>query len=73
MLRSSDFPLSVGLAVLASTSPDLNPNVISNSNIGIPEVILTTIITMLPVMLVLVLAQRIVLKGSNMMGGALRG
>jgi multiple sugar transport system permease protein len=73
MLRSSDFPLAVGLSVLASTSPDLNPNVISSSPIGTPEVILTTLITMAPVLIVLVLAQRVVLKGSNMMGGALRG
>lgn len=73
MLRSGDFPLSVGLAVLASSSPELNSMNISQSVIGIPEVIMTTLITMLPVLIVLIVAQRVVLKGSNMMGGALRG
>ncbi|QOR70480.1 carbohydrate ABC transporter permease [Ruania alkalisoli] len=73
MLSSDDFPLPVGLALLASVAPELNPNSIVQSDIGIPEVVLATLLTMLPVLLVLIFAQRIVLRGATIMGGALKG
>lgn len=72
MLTSDKFPMPVGLAILASSSPELSPS-IAQSDIGIPEVILATLITMIPVVIVLLLAQRVVLRGASIMGGALRG
>ncbi|WP_175477147.1 carbohydrate ABC transporter permease [Ruania alba] len=73
MLNSDQFPLPVGLAVLASAAPELNPNTIGQFDIGVSEVILATLLTMAPVLLVLLFTQRTVLRGATILGGALRG
>lgn len=72
MLHSDQFPLPVGLAILAAASPELNPANSATSDIGIPEVLLATVVTMLPVMVVLLISQRIVMQGASMLGGALK-
>lgn len=73
MLGSEKFPLPVGLATLASASPELHPSSAAISAIGIPEIIVATLITMTPVMLAIIFAQRTILRGAKVLGGALRG
>lgn len=73
MLTSDKFPLPVGLATLASTAPELHPSSASISSIGIPEVIVAALITMTPVMLAIIVAQRSILRGASVLGGGLRG
>lgn len=73
MLGSDKFPLPVGLATLAAASPELRPGSGAISEIGIPEIIVATLITMAPVMLAIIFAQRTILKGAKVLGGGLRG
>ncbi len=73
MLGSSQHPLPVGLASLASNVPQLNPLSAQSSSVGLPELILATIISMAPVMIVLMLAQRTILRSADLLGGGLRG
>ncbi|GAA3634330.1 carbohydrate ABC transporter permease [Microbacterium awajiense] len=73
MLGGPQHPLPVGLATLASNVPQLNPLSAQSADIGLPELILATIISMAPVMIVLIVAQRTVLKSADLMGGGLRG
>ncbi|MEV8268466.1 carbohydrate ABC transporter permease [Microbacterium sp. NPDC076911] len=73
MLGGPQQPLPVGLATLASNVPQLNPLSAQAADVGLPELILATIISMAPVMIVLIVAQRTVLRSADLMGGGLRG
>ncbi|WP_203433275.1 carbohydrate ABC transporter permease [Jiangella asiatica] len=74
MLGSDKYPLPVGLATLAEVSRVLNPGTSDAvSSVGVPELILATIITMVPVLVAVIVAQRTILKGASLLGGGLRG
>lgn len=74
MLGTDKYPLPVGLATLAEVSRVLNPGTSdAAATAGVPELILATIITMVPVLAAVIIAQRTILKGASMLGGGLRG
>ncbi len=73
MLGSDKAPLPVGLALLASDTPEISPGANPLAGIHIPELALATAITMLPVAATVVIAQRTILRGSGAVAGALRG
>lgn len=74
MLGSDKFPLPVGLATLAAASPEMRPGVgAGEMSIGMPEIVVATLITMVPVMVAIIFAQRTILRGAKIIGGALRG
>lgn len=74
MLGSDAYPLPVGLASLAEVSRVLNPGTSDAvASVGVSELILATIITMVPVLIAVIIAQRTILKGASMLGGGLRG
>jgi multiple sugar transport system permease protein len=73
VLPTSDlFPLPVGLAQLASVDISITPQ-LTGSQIYNPELALATLVTMAPILLVLVLAQRFVIRGASIMSGAMTG
>ncbi|WP_374009124.1 carbohydrate ABC transporter permease [Leifsonia sp. LS-T14] len=74
MLSGSDqSPLPVGLALLASSSPDFNPTgLVSGAPIYRPDIAVATIVTMLPVMVALLFAQRSILRSSSLVSGGVR-
>ncbi|WP_439593790.1 carbohydrate ABC transporter permease [Microbacterium sp.] len=70
---SSMLPLPVGLALLAASSPDFNPTgLVSGAPIYRPEIAVATLVTTLPVLVGLLLAQRSVLRSSALLSGSVR-
>lgn len=68
---NSQLPLPVGLANLAASSPDFNPTgVLGAAPINRPEIALATVITLLPVMIALLFAQRSVIRSSALLSGS---
>jgi multiple sugar transport system permease protein len=70
---SSKYPLAVGLQVIASADASFNPVNYTGAPIFDPELALVTVVVMVPVFIVLLLAQRVVMRGSAIMSGALVG
>lgn len=71
--NSQQSPLPVGLALLASSSPDFNPTgLVSGAPIYRPDIAVATIVTMLPVMVALLFAQRSILRSSSLVSGGVR-
>lgn len=71
MLSTDRYPLPVGLSVLASLTSQLtstNPV----QAVHAPTLLLATMLTMLPVVIGILLAQRVVIQGAGALGGALR-
>lgn len=70
---NSQLPLPVGLANLAASSPDFNPTgLVSGAPIYRPEIAVATVITLLPVMIALLFAQRSVIRSSALLSGSAR-
>lgn len=71
--NSAQSPLPVGLALLASSSPDFSTTgLVSGAPIYRPDIAVATIVTMLPVMVALLFAQRSILRSSSLVSGGVR-
>ncbi|MCU1583074.1 MAG: multiple sugar transport system permease protein [Microbacteriaceae bacterium] len=72
VLPSSDqFPIQVGLNQLLSSTPSFNPVAGAGLNITSPELALSVIIAILPVLIVFLFSQRALVSG--MLAGATKG
>jgi multiple sugar transport system permease protein len=72
LLNNDTYPLPVGLAFLASSTPMLSAaNPIGG--VDVPTLLLATLLTMAPVVAAILFAQRSVIRGAGALGGALRG
>ncbi|WP_405059928.1 carbohydrate ABC transporter permease [Kribbella sp. NBC_01505] len=68
---SQQFPIQVGLNQLLSTTPSFNPVAGAGLNITSPELALSIIIAVLPVLVVFLFSQRALVSG--MLAGATKG
>jgi len=69
--NSSQFPIQVGLNQLLSSTPSFNPVAGAGLNITSPELALSIIIAILPVLVVFLFSQRALVSG--MLAGATKG
>jgi multiple sugar transport system permease protein len=72
MLPGSDaYPLQVGLTQMLSSTPTFNPVVGASAEVSPPELVLATLVSAIPVLLVFLFAQRYVVGGLT--AGATKG
>lgn len=72
MLPGSDaYPMQVGLSQMLTSTPNFNPVVGANAEVSPPELVLATLISAAPVLVIFLLAQRYVVGGLT--AGATKG
>jgi multiple sugar transport system permease protein len=70
---SNNYPLPVGLSLLAASDVSLSPGNYSADQIYNPDVALAAVLAMVPVVIALLLAQRVVVRGASLMSGSFVG
>jgi multiple sugar transport system permease protein len=64
MLPGSDqYPMQVGLTQMLSSTPTFNPVVGANAAVSPPELVLATLVSIAPVLVVFLVAQRYLVAG----------
>ena len=72
MLPGSDaYPMQVGLTQMLASTPNFNPVVGANAAVSPPELVLATLISVAPVLVVFLIAQRFLVTGLT--AGATKG
>ncbi len=72
MLPGSDaYPMQVGLTQMLTSTPNFNPVVGANAEVSPPELVLATLVSAAPVLLVFLVAQRYLVSGLT--AGATKG
>jgi multiple sugar transport system permease protein len=72
MLPGSDaYPMQVGLTQMLASTPNFNPVVGANAAVSPPELVLATLVSIAPVLLVFLVAQRFLVTGLT--AGATKG
>ncbi|MBZ5740966.1 carbohydrate ABC transporter permease [Nocardioides mangrovi] len=72
MLPGSDaYPMQVGLTQMLTSTPNFNPVVGANAEVSPPELVLATLVSAAPVLVIFLVAQRFLVSG--MTAGATKG
>lgn len=69
--RSDAYPMQVGLTQMLTSTPNFNPVVGANAEVSPPELVLATLVSAAPVLVIFLLAQRYVVSGLT--AGATKG
>jgi multiple sugar transport system permease protein len=69
--RSEAYPMQVGLTQMLTSTPNFNPVVGANAEVTPPELVLATLMSAAPVLVIFLLAQRYVVSGLT--AGATKG
>lgn len=60
---SNEYPMQVGLTQMLTSTPNFNPVVGANAEVSPPELVLATLVSIAPVLLIFLVAQRYVVSG----------
>ncbi|WGL50556.1 carbohydrate ABC transporter permease [Nocardioides sp. BP30] len=69
--RSDAYPMQVGLTQMLTSTPNFNPVVGASAEVSPPELVLATLVSAAPVLVIFLLAQRYVVSGLT--AGATKG
>ena len=69
--RSEAYPMQVGLSQMLASTPNFNPVVGANAEVSPPELVLATLVSIAPVLVIFLVAQRYLVTGLT--AGATKG
>ena len=69
--RSEAYPMQVGLSQMLASTPTFNPVVGASAEVSPPELVLATLVSIAPVLLIFIVAQRYLVTGLT--AGATKG